>query len=95
MPTHIQILRNFRNYFAELHNNAYATYEIHKLKELYKDHILFQNVIFKNDELNPNEYLQLMKNLSDIIEDNTYEGYAKRTIVEKLHNELFLNNKTN
>ena len=92
MPTHLQLLRDFRNYFLELFNNAYATHEIRKIKELYRNHILFESVDFKNDDLNSEEYLQLMKNLNDILEDNTYEGYAKRTNIEKLYNELFGNN---
>ena len=89
MPSHLKIIRKFRNYFEELLNNTYATYEIQKIKEYYPNHILFKDVEFKNNMLSSNELLIILENLSQIIDDDSYKGYGRREKIEKLYREFF------
>lgn len=89
MPSHLKLMRDFRNYFYDLSQNNHAKYEIQKIKQYYPGHILFEGVSFNGDMLSLNEFETILKNLNEIIDDTTYEGYERRDRIDRLYDELF------
>lgn len=91
MPSDLEILKNFRNYFGKIVNNTYAVYEIKRIKKKEIDSFILRDVIFQDNNLSHTEYLQIMKNINCILKNYSYDddvcGYINE--LDQLYYELF------